>query len=224
MSEKRRLTYGKIAIFVLTLFIVWSIQRLIIRPVFLNQLNDLWFEMIDSGTKILVWICPTIWMLKRFEKEVWVDLKEMFTNKPSWAITLCYLLFIGIIAFSVAIASGEGLRIREDFTLIMLIAPVLVAGITEELVFRGFILNSLLKKMNKIFAMAIDAVLFAFIHYPIWIYLGFGLTTILINSVFSIFFSITLSHSLLKTKNLLVPVAMHMFYNFIVTIFVTFTV
>jgi len=220
MTEKRNLTYGKIAIFVVIFFIAWSVQRLFIRPMFLAPLDGLTFELIDSGMKILMWICPAVWMLKRYKGEMWLDLKEMFTNKPSWWMTIAYLILIGIIAFLVGIVMGEGFRMREDFSLVMLIAPVLVAGITEELVFRGFILNSLLEKTRKGFAIAIDAVLFALIHYPIWIYLGFDLPTLLINSAFSIFFSVVLTHSFLKTKNLLVPVAMHMFYNFLIVMFV----
>jgi len=220
VTKKRHLTYGKIAAFVLIFFVVWSFQRLYFRPVFLNQFDGLLFEMLDSGTKLLIWICPTVWLLKRFKGETWLDLKEMFTNKPPWLMVVCYTIVIALIAYLVGIIYGEGFRLRSDFEPMMLIAPVLVAGITEELVFRGFILNSLLKKMKKLFAVAIDAVLFALIHYPIWIYFNFGVITILINSMFSILFSVLLSHSFLKTKNLLVPVGLHSFYNLLMLLFV----
>ena len=220
MMEKRRLTSGKIAIFVVIFFVVWSFQRLYFRPVFLNQLDGLLFEIIDSGTKLLIWIFPAIWMLKRFKGEMWLDLKEMFTNKPPWLMTVFYPVMIGFIVFLVATFYGNGFRMREDFTPIMLVAPVLVAGITEELVFRGFILNSLLRKLKKAFAVIIDAMLFALMHYPIWIYLGFDVWTILLNSAFSMLFSMLMAHSFIKTRSLLVPVGLHMFYNFLILMFV----
>jgi len=220
MNEKRNLTYGKIAIFVVILFMVWSLQRLYFRPVFINQLEGIQFELVDSGTKLLIWIFPTIWMLRRFKGEMWLDLKEMFTNKAPWLKILFFTVIIALVAYLVGTIYSDGFRMRTDFEPMILIAPVLIAGITEELVFRGFILNSLLPKMKTPFAIAIDAILFALIHYPIWIYAGFSLPTILLNSTFSMFFSVLLALSFLKTKNLLVPVGLHMFYNFLITMFV----
>ena len=220
MIKQKKLTYGKLAIYIIALFAIWSIQRLYFRPVFINQLDGLFFELVDSGSKIIIWLFPALWMLRRFGGEMWLNLREMFVNKPSWQMVVISTIAIGVVAFLVGMLYGDGFSMRTDFEWRMLIAPVLVAGITEELVFRGVILNSLLPKMKTVFAVLIDAILFALIHYPIWIYVGFGLPTILINSAFSIFFSILLSFSFLKTKNILVPVGLHMFYNFLITIFV----
>ncbi len=46
----------------------------------------------------------------------------------------------------------------------------LVVGITEELVFRGFILKEINKRISFWKANGITALLFLFIHYPIWIH------------------------------------------------------
>lgn len=46
----------------------------------------------------------------------------------------------------------------------------LVVGITEEMVFRGFILKEINKRMSFWKANGITALLFLFIHYPIWIH------------------------------------------------------
>jgi len=218
-TKKKYLSYGKLIMYIVIFFIVWSIQRLFGRPALLNHFDGLAFELVDSAIKILIWIGFALWMLRRFDSNFWLGLKEMFNNKPPVLVTSIYFVLVGIIALLVSVSVSGNLRISETFSPVMLIAPVLVAGITEELVFRGFILNSLLKKTRKSLAIAIDASLFALIHFPIWIHLGLNLPTILINSAFAIFFSVVLSFSFIKTKSLLVPISLHMFYNLIVTLF-----
>jgi len=111
------------------------------------------------------------------------------------------------------------LQISDDFEPVRLIGAVLMVGITEELVFRGFLLNGLLQKMKKELAIATDAILFTLIHYPIWIYFGFDLMTILTSSVAVLVVSVVFALSFIKTKTILAPIAMHMVYNLLFNLF-----
>ncbi|MCL2200602.1 MAG: CPBP family intramembrane metalloprotease, partial [Oscillospiraceae bacterium] len=101
-----------------------------------------------------------------------------------------------------------------------LIHGVMFAGITEDMVFRAFLLNAMLKRMQPVQAVTVDAVLFALIHYPIWIYFGFDPVTILLSSVQVMLISALFAYSFIKTRNILVPIALHMIWNLLVMLFV----
>ena len=108
-----------------------------------------------------------------------------------------------------------GLQILPDFGLSSVIV-VLFVGLTEELVFRGWLLNLTYSESHKGVAIGINAVLFLMIHFPKWIMDGtffsnfahFGFISILLLSVlFSVIF--------VKTKSLLLPIGLHMFWDFL---------
>jgi len=115
--------------------------------------------------------------------------------------------------------SGE-LGLNPDIVLIRLVGAVLFVGITEEIVFRGFLLNMFLKKMRMEYTITINAVLFTLIHYPIWIYRGFGGFDIAIASIQVIALSAGFAYSFIKTRNILVPIALHMVWNLSIHLFV----
>ena len=102
---------------------------------------------------------------------------------------------------------------------------VLVVGISEEMVFRGWLLNSTLKNADKEWkkwiAVGINAVMFLVIHFPVWVYDGvffrnfqsFAFVSIIVMSgIFSWLF--------IKTKNILVPVGLHMLYDLLIFLFI----
>lgn len=93
---------------------------------------------------------------------------------------------------------------------------VLFVGLTEELVFRGWLLNLTYSESHKEIAIGINAILFLMIHFPKWMMDGtffsnfahFGFISILLLSVlFSVIF--------VKTKSLLLPIGLHMFWDFL---------
>ena len=47
---------------------------------------------------------------------------------------------------------------------ILILGPVIVSPITEELIFRGYVLNALLGKLGKVIAASLSAVVFASVH------------------------------------------------------------
>ena len=221
MNKKGNLTYGKIAIYMVVFFLVWSVRELVIRPVFLNQLDGIMFQVVESAIKIVIWTVPAVLLIKHFKADMLISLKEMFTNQPPWLMAFGYIALAGAIPLVNGLLMGDGLQIRADFDPVRLIGAVLIVGITEELIFRGFLLNGLLKKMKMEFAIAIDAVLFTLIHYPVWIYRGFDLTTILTSSISVAILSVLFAHSFIKTKSIWVPIIMHMIYNLLLAMFGT---
>jgi membrane protease YdiL (CAAX protease family) len=111
-----------------------------------------------------------------------------------------------------------GLVVQPSFVPVTLIS-LLAGSFIEEIVFRGFLLNTMLKRMNVWLAVIIDAVLFTLLHYPIWIYLGIDFSENLWG-VSIVPVSMLFAFSFIKTKNILVPGVLHIIYNLSIVLFV----
>ena len=146
MPPKRKLSALHISIYLIVFFAVWSVRELYIRPVFLDCLDGIAFGLAESAMKLLVWTLPAILLIKHFHDDMLLGLKEMFANKPI-RFKDAYILLIVFVPLVSAVISGD-FEIRSDFVPSALIRSVLFVGITEELVFRGFLLNAFLKKMK----------------------------------------------------------------------------
>lgn len=82
---------------------------------------------------------------------------------------------------------------------------VLLAPLWEEIIFRGLILNRWMQKWSKTRAILLSSLLFALLH-PL-------------DGIGAFIFSIILAIQYLRTKNLLLAIAGHSFYNFVLFIF-----
>ena len=213
MPQQHKLTPSKIYIYLIIFFTIWSIRELVIQPVFLDPLNIIVSEILATIIKLLVWTLPAVLLIKHFQDDMWISLKDMLTTKPKWFKNAYIIPAVLIVPILQALIHGGGLAIRPDLIPIRLIGVVLFVGVTEEIVFRGFLLNAFLKKMKMWQAVALDAVLFYLIHIPIWISQGndltFFLSAIITVTVLSVFFA----YSFMKTRNIFVPIALHMIWN-----------
>ena len=213
-----------IAVYVILFFGIWSAVELLLTP-FLNRVigNETVVEILkESVIKLSVWTVPAFLLVRRYQADVFVPLKEMFTAKVKWlkylpayaAVTLfvlsANLLQNGRIMFSTSIQPGE------------FVGSVLFAGITEEAVFRGWLLNACVRDHKKWPAVLLNAALFLAIHFPIWIRTG-----VFINVLTSVSFliilglGVLLSWTFIKSRNLLAPITLHMYYNLLVCLFLS---
>jgi len=223
MAEKKQLTVVHIIIYLVAFFVVWSIRELYVRPAFLNPINPIASELIGETIKLLVWTLPAILLIKYFHSDMWAGLKEMLTGKLQWSRDYYFALaVIGIPVIQIVrawVVSGE-FGISPNFEPKRLVGAVMFVGITEEIVFRGFLLNAFLKKMKMEYAIALDAVLFTLIHYPIWIYRGFEVFDIVTASISVAVISVGFAYSFIKTRNIIVPIVLHMMWNLSIHLFV----
>ena len=219
MTEKRKLSSYKIIIYCAVFYALWSVRELVIRPQFLDSLNDVSFQIAETLMKLLVWTLPAVLLIKRYHDDMWIGLKEILTTKPKWfwyiLIMVAFFFFNAIRAW---IAFGT-LAVHPDFKPITLVEAVIFVGVTEEIVFRGWLLNAMLKRMKYRFALLLNAVLFALIHYPIWIYHGYGALTILSGSLSVVVLSAVFSWTFTKSKSIFIPIVIHMSWNLFLTLF-----
>ena len=224
MIKNKRLI-SALVIYCILFYTAWSLVGVILRNyIAVWADNEVVIQLIRTGIiKNLVWTLPAFLLVRYFEKDMYVGLKEMFTTKVKiWDILpICIACMIYALA---NVIKKWDWSIAESFGWGKIII-VLFVGITEEMVFRGWLLNSTLKNADKEWkqwvAIGINAVMFLMIHFPIWIYEGvfirnfqsFGfIDIILLSGIFSWLF--------VKTKNILVPVALHMIYDLLVMMFI----
>ena len=212
MIESPKLTANKISIYLLLFFAIWSARELVVQPAFLSPLDNILSELIGESLKLLIWTLPAFLLIKHFHDDMWIGLKEMFTTKPKW-FTNAPMLFIVLAPILRVFFIHRTIAIDPDFDPTRLIGGVLFVGITEELVFRGFLLNAFLKKLEMKRAIALNEVFFVLIHYPIWIYNGLDVTAFLTSSVAIFALGVLFSYSFIKTRNIFIPIALHMIWN-----------
>lgn len=222
-TTERRAEIFPVLIYVIVFYSLWTAWEFWGKP-FISDVvyNECIAQLIKSGVvKNLVWTFPAILLVQHFKSDVYITLKEMFSAKVNW---MKYLpLFI---VFTVYILTGSILQngkpeISDSFGMDEIIIVVFV-GLTEEMVFRGWLLNATIREDKKRLCIIINAVMFLAIHFPVWIYsgnfissftgLGF-LEVMALSAVFSCTF--------IKSRSILVPVVLHMYWDLLVFMFIS---
>ncbi len=179
--------------------------------------NECVSQIIKSGViKNLVWTVPAILLVRHFKLDVYVSLTEMFSTKVNWLKYLpVFMIFTAYILAGSILQNGRP-EIVSDFGVDEIII-VLFVGLTEEMVFRGWLLNATIREDRKWLYIIINAVMFLAIHFPRWIhtgvfisnFTGFGFLEVIV-------LSIVFSFTFIKSRNILVPIALHMYWDLLV--------
>ena len=154
-------------------------------------------------------------LVYHFSSEVFVTLKEMFTNKVRWLKSLPVFAVFTIYILGIILLRDEPFDISRYLDAVRII-ELLFVGITEEMVFRGWLLNATLTRCKEWQAIALNAVMFTIIHFPIWIMKGMLVSTITsFNFLTIMILSIIFSISFIKSRSILLPIALHMYWDLI---------
>lgn len=207
--------------YLIAFFSLWALVELVLFEKITSVVgNGVLSEFIREGViKNLVWTVPAGVLIYRFKDEVFITLKEMFSSKVNWLKYLPVFIIFTIYLLGGAILQNGKLTISNNFGFENVIS-LLFVGLTEELVFRGWLLNLTVKENKKWISICINALLFLVIHFPIWIQEGvfisnftsFGFLSILILSVI-------FSWTFIKSRNLFVPIALHTYWNLLIDLF-----
>lgn len=182
--------------------------------------NEYMSQLIKSGAiKNLVWTLPAILLVNHFKADLSVGLKDMFKVKsqllkylPIFLVFSVYLL-VGVIWEKGKISISETFRFSD-------LIIVLFVGITEEMVFRGWLLNAMVGKKKEWVAVIINAFMFLFIHFPKWIHEGCFVENFLnLGFLGIIILSIIFSETFIKSKNIWLPILLHMYWDLLMFMF-----
>jgi len=227
--REKRLSFFGILVSFFVLLALWGAYNFLLRQVISNSLGAWGVELVGELIKLAVWTVPAFVLVRRYSDDMVIPLREMFTTKVKAAPF--FLVFLGFAAMNLmnGVIYRGGVTITRPEAIESLVGAVLFVGITEEMVFRGFILNALLKKMESkpsehayIYAHVISSLMFVVIHFPGWIYKSefSGLVAALAGCASIFALSLVFGWAFSKSKNIIVPICLHMSWNLLVLLLV----
>jgi len=218
----KKLSFHKIFYFFVIHLIAWGAYAILLVPVLKNNLGDLGYELIGEAIKIVTWTMPAVFLVRYYSSDIFFTLREMLSSRVK---PIPYILIsIGTLVYclvSSIIVHGNITLIRPD-PLSCLIGTVLLVGISEEVLFRGFFLNALLKKTRVVDAHVISSLMFVAVHLPWWIHCGIfsDLPSALFASASIFVLGFIFGWVFMKSRNIFVPIFLHMLWNLLQALFV----
>lgn len=198
-------------LYCLGLFVVWGIFEIIIMPhIEYYKFSDIIKEVF---IKILVWFIPAVILQGYFNKFMFVKKDRIFSFKSKWNECIIILFIFTLFHIVSSLVQNGGISINNSFRMFDIIIACSV-GISEEMVFRGWLLNSVLNDKNKYIAVIINSFLFLSIHFPVWIREGVFITYITSGAFLQIMvLSIIFSLTFIRNKNIIIPVILHAYWD-----------
>ena len=200
------------------IFIVWSFYR------YLPQVLPLWSE--ELILKPLFWIIPTIWIVRKIEKQPWSSLgftKNKIFTSFYWGIGLGLVFaFEGLLT---NIFKYKGLNLASlDYSSLEFSGLILLSFVTafsEELVFRGYIFNRLWTIWGKeSLANIVSSLLFVIVHLPVGIFvLGYNPAIMLAYLFFIFVFGFGSAFVFGRSRNLASSILLHVFWSWPIILF-----
>lgn len=203
-------------------YAIWAIFEIFIK----NKLdtfisNEYVLQFVKSGViKNLVWTLPAFLLIKHFNDDMHINLGDMFKSKVNLKRVLVVFFICTLYIFLTNYMQNGTIKISPNFKTTDIIITLFV-GLTEEMVFRGWLLNATFKKDKKYFYVFINSILFLLIHFPCWYSEGMLLNNILSFGFVSIMIlSSIFSYLFLKERNILVPILLHAYYDLLCFMFI----
>lgn len=208
-------------VYIVAFYSIWTMWEFWAKPFISNAIeNEYIAQFIKSGViKNLVWTLPAILLINYFKSDIYVGLKDMFAIKRQLLKYLpIFLLFTVWLLVGVILQKGK-ISISETFGFSHLII-VLFVGITEEMVFRGWLLNATVSEKKKWVPVIINAIMFLCIHFPSWICEGHFIESFQnLDFLGIIILSFIFSWTFIKSKNIWIPILLHMYWDLLMFIF-----
>ena len=159
--------------------------------------------------------CLVVWLFVRFvDKEEFVAIGLRIKNKfKEFWIGFLIGFIIMVLGFGLLQSLDEIQYQGFEFNLTKIILSVLLfllVALTEEILFRGYILRNLMYSYNKYLALLISSVIFSLVH-------GFNPNIDIIGFTNIFLSGILLGITYIHTKNLWFPIALHFSWNFFQT-------
>lgn len=210
---KKTLTLKKVLFTYAIFFVIWTLRVVLLKPL-IDANFELWMKELINGTvKLFIWFGFAAYIIKLYESDLKIGFKEMFAAKTNAKILLSVLsVFTAYYLIGMFVLHG-GFYLNPKFHPSQLIGQFLLVGILEEIVFRGWFLNSISSFIKDWKANALTSALFVLIHIPSWAVSSVDIVTIISTSVGIFILSMVLGWTFSKSKSLWTPIILHMIWD-----------
>ena len=218
-----------LAVYSVLLYAAWTVYHFFVLPQIERLPGELLPALLNDGLcKNLVWTLPAALLIKKFADRLEVKPSEFLSWKREYLIyLLIFPAFVGYILLGMFVhKTPVSFSIAADE-----VVTVVFVGVTEELVFRAWLLNATMKYAKKprsdddipwqqYAVIAVNAVMFLAVHFPRWITEGVFVSNMAqLGFVSIIILSVIFSLVFLKTKNIVLVIALHMFWDLLIYLF-----
>ncbi len=176
--------------------------------------------IISAVIKIVIWVIPVILLVIYVEKSnplSYLGLRYNNGKWLKWTALVSLALIIYFVVLNIALLKNDisfQIGFNESLNTIILV------GVIEEIVFRGFLLRKLIDSYRFWIANSITALLFVSIHFPYWFYKGlFSFPHILSSIITAFILGMIFGFVYKKSNSLWSVIIIHSLYNFLVSIF-----
>lgn len=221
MSENNRsihnpiTRFGYFLLFIISLLILWTLRATVLFSIDESIHSDLLRLVYSLVVKVVIWVLPVIGYLWIVDKNGPFRYLKLTTRTDKKG--LAYAIIASAIYFSVTVAfdcfvSGKNLTSPSGFSSsewLRLFLFLSFSPISEEILFRGFILAKLRERMSFWIANVVTTGLFVLIHWPNWLWRN-GFQSWMIYTAGSIsILSLLLGWLVKKTQSLWPSIAVH---------------
>jgi membrane protease YdiL (CAAX protease family) len=217
MAESRP-ALKPLLVYVGLFFLLWTIRATVLFRVDAGIASEMWRHVYSNAIKFAVWVVPVFFYLRRVERREPFRYLKLSTT-PEWK-GLPRAFAVAVVYFSLVLLVSlfaQGKRVALGFDGLAL-ASTAVSSLSEEIMFRGFLLNELRERVSFPAANATAALLFALVHAPNWLWTR-GAQTQIISDLVGVFaLACLLGYLLKKTGTLWACVGAHVFNNFLASL------
>ncbi|MTV81148.1 CPBP family intramembrane glutamic endopeptidase [Secundilactobacillus folii] len=146
--------------------LLWFVIQVFINVPVQNLTHGWTQELIIDAVKTVIWLSVGLFMIWRTPADQLAVAHPYHLNlkfKPLYVTLAVIVLYM----FTMALIQRHSISIVATFKPTMFLQDFLVVGITEETIFRGYLLNRLRKMLaSEQNALILQAILFALIHLP----------------------------------------------------------
>lgn len=195
-------------VYLLLFNLIWFLYELSLGQLFRSE-----FPILSAVTKVIVWVTPVFGYI-RFVNGLnpFVYLKINVNVMRGIRRSLIVCIIMGVCFWLKTNYLGMG-DFNFDLGLHKWLNVVLLAGLTEEIVFRGFILQKIKEYMNFHKANVLTALLFVFIHFGIWHANGLTASHFLSSAIQVFFIGLVLGYLFKRSNSLWTVIIVHSAYN-----------
>jgi CAAX protease family protein len=217
--ESRRSSLKPLLIFLLLFFAVWTLRATALFFIDERIHSEVLSSVYSNAVKFLVWVVPAAVYVRFIDRRPAPGYLKLTTpiNKRGlvYGLLLSALYFAATMAFETRVGgkSLHDLLAASPAEWLRALAFIFFSPISEEVLFRGFVLHKLAEGLRFWMANLATAVLFTLIHWPFWLWHnGFHLST-LQASAGILLLAILLGYVVKLTNSLWPAVAVHIANN-----------
>lgn len=162
--------------------------------------------------KNLIWLVPAAVCVKVLRMPLQWSINRMLTERIRWHEIVLGVCFVTIAVHILWLLTGDGISMFNP----MFFVWAICAGVTEEILFRGILLNAQIKVWHPAVAILVNSLMFLLIHYTNLPFGGSVAEIFRLRGLVLLLIGVAFSVATIKTKCLKMPILMHTLWNTLV--------